>query len=147
MKKLKNLFFIFLLSSCSTYSDKELRDFDAKILTYIEKSNLKFKKSESGLRYSITKYGEGKFIQYTDSVSITYSGFLLNGKRFEYQKEPLKFAVRDLIAGWKEVLLFCQKGTELQMIIPPSIAYGNYDLEDIPQNSILKFQMKVWDVK
>lgn len=147
MSKLTNLLFIFLIFSCSTYSDKELKDFYSRIDSYTRKSKLKFKKTDSGLRYSITKYGVGKFIQYTDSVSITYSGFLLNGRRFEIQKEPITFAVRDLIAGWKEALLFCQKETELQLILPPTIAYGNYVLEDIPQNSILRYEMKVCDLK
>ena len=129
MSKLIQFLLFLLLTSCSTYSDQEIQDFDSKISSYIKKN------------------GEGKFILYTDSVSITYSGFLLNGKRIDFQKAPLNFAVRDLIAGWKEVLLMCKKGSEVQMILPPSIAYGDHKLDNIPQNSILKFDMKVWDVK
>ena len=136
-----------LLTSCSTYSDQEIQDFDSKISTHIKRNKLKFIKSSSGLYYHLKKNGEGKFILYTDSVTITYSGFLLNGKRIDFQKAPVKFAVRDLIAGWKEVLLMCKKGSEVQMILPPSIAYGDHKLDNIPQNSILKFDMKVWEVK
>ena len=147
MSKLMQFLLFLLLTSCSTYSDQEIQDFDSQISTYIKKNNLKFDKSSSGLRYFISKNGEGKFIRYTDSVSITYSGFLLNGKRFDNQKIPITFAVRDLIAGLKEVLLMCKKGSEVQMILPPNIAYGDNSLDDIPQNSILKFEMKVWDVK
>ena len=147
MRKLIQFLLFLLLTSCSTYSDQEIQDFDSQISTYIKKNNLKFDKSSSGLRYFISKNGEGKFIRYTDSVTITYSGFLLNGKRIDFQKAPVKFAVRDLIAGWKEVLLLCRKGSEVKMILPPTIAYGDNSLDDIPQNSILKFEMKVWDVK
>lgn len=147
MRKIKQFLIIFLFVSCSTYSEQEIQDFDSQISAYIKKNNVRFDKSSSGLRYFISKNGEGKFIQYTDSVSITYSGFLLNGKRFDNQKNPITFAVRDLIAGWKEVLLMCKKGSEIKMILPPTIAYGNNILDDIPQNSILKFDMKVWDVK
>ena len=147
MRKLIQFLLFLLLTSCSTYSEQEIQDFDSQISTYIKKNNLKFDKSSSGLRYFISKNGEGKFILYTDSVSITYSGFLLNGKRFDNQKNPITFAVRDLIAGWKEVLLLCRKGSEVKMILPPTIAYGDNSLDDIPQNSILKFEMKVWDVK
>ena len=71
----------------------------------------------------------------------------MNGNRFDYQKTPITFAVGDLIAGWKEVLLLCRKGSEVKMILPPSIAYGDNSLDDIPKNSILKFEMKIWDVK
>ena len=147
MRKLIQLILIVILTSCSTYSDQEIQDFDSKISTHIKRNKLKFIKSPSGLYYSFKNNGQGKFIQYSDSVSITYSGYLLNGNRFDFQKAPVTFAVQDLIAGWKEVLLLCQKGSELQMILPPSIAYGDHKLDDIPQNSILKFDMKVWDVK
>ena len=147
MRKLIQFLLFLILTGCSTYSDQEIQDFDSKISTYIKKNKLKFIKSSSGLYYHLKKNGEGKFILYTDSVSITYSGFLLNGKRFDNQKNPITFAVRDLIAGWKEVLLMCKKGSEVQMILPPSIAYGDHKLDNIPQNSILKFDMKVWEVK
>ena len=147
MRKLIQLILIVILTSCSTYSDQEIQDFDSKISSHIKRNKLKFIKSSSGLYYHLKKNGEGKFIRYTDSVSITYSGFLLNGKRFDNQKNPITFAVRDLIAGWKEVLLICKKGSEVQMILPPSIAYGDHKLDNIPQNSILKFDMKVWEVK
>ena len=147
MSKLIQFLLFLVLTSCSTYSDQEIQDFDSKISSHIKRNKLKFIKSSSGLYYHLKKNGEGKFIRYTDSVSITYSGFLLNGKRFDNQKNPITFAVRDLIAGWKEVLLLCRKGSEVKMIIPPSIAYGDNSLDDIPQNSILKFEMKVWDVK
>ena len=147
MRKIKQFLIIFLFVSCSTYSEQEIQDFDSEISSYIKRNKLKFIKSSSGLYYHLKKNGEGKFIQYTDSVSITYTGFLLNGKRIDFQKNPVMFAVRDLIAGWKEVLLLCQKGSEIKMIMPPTIAYGNNILDDIPQNSILKFDMKVWDVK
>ena len=147
MRKLIQFLLFLLLTSCSTYSDQEIQDFDSKISTHIKRNKLKFIKSSSGLYYHLKKNGEGKFILYTDSVTITYSGFLLNGKRIDFQKAPVKFAVRDLIAGWKEVLLMCKKGSEVQMILPPSIAYGDHKLDNIPQNSILKFDMKVWEVK
>lgn len=147
MRKLIQFLLFLLLTSCSTYSEQEIQDFDSKISSHIKRNKLKFIKSSSGLYYHLKKNGEGKFIRYTDSVSITYSGFLLNGKRFDNQKNPITFAVRDLIAGWKEVLLICKKGSEVQMILPPTIAYGDNSLDDIPQNSILKFEMKVWDVK
>lgn len=147
MRKLIQFLLFLLLTSCSTYSEQEIQDFDSKISSHIKRNKLKFIKSSSGLYYHLKKNGEGKFIRYTDSVSITYSGFLLNGKRFDKQKNPITFAVRDLIAGWKEVLLMCKKGSEVQMILPPTIAYGDNSLDDIPQNSILKFEMKVWDVK
>lgn len=148
MKRL--LFFaslLFIFASCNTYSDQELEGFDKEIQAYIKKNKLDLDASPSGLYFKITKEGDGRLIQYTDSVSISYKGKLLNGRIFDYTKEPLTFAVKDLIGGWKEALLSCKKGSEVVMIIPPQIGYGNHKLDDIPQNSILYFEMKVWGFK
>jgi len=149
------LFFSFLLlilSSCKTYSDQEIERFDKEIQAFIKKEKLDLDASPSGLYFKITNNDEvekedEKQVQYTDSVSITYKGKLLNGRIFDYTKEPITFAVKDLIAGWKEVLLSCKKNAEVIMIIPPQLGYGNHKLDDIPQNSILFFEMKVWEVK
>jgi FKBP-type peptidyl-prolyl cis-trans isomerase FkpA len=148
---MKRLLFVtsllFIFTSCKTYSDQEIEGFDKEIQAYIKKNKLDLDASPSGLYFKITKEGEGRMIQYTDSVSISYKGKLLNGRIFDYTKKPLTFAVKGLIGGWKETLLSCKKGSEVVMIIPPQLGYGNHKLDDIPQNSILYFEMKVWDVK
>ena len=148
---MKRLLFIasllFILSSCKTYSDQEIEEFDKEIQAYIKKNKLDLDASPSGLYFKITKEGEGRLIQYTDSVSISYKGKLFNGRIFDYTKEPLTFAVKGLISGWKETLLSCKQGSEVVMILPPQLGYGNHELDDIPQNSILYFEMKVWNVK
>ena len=138
---------LFILSACKTYSDQDIEGFDKEIQAYIKKNKLDLDASPSGLYYKITREGEGRMIQYTDSVSISYKGKLLNGRIFDYTKEPLTFAVKGLIGGWKETLLSCKNGSEVLMIIPPQLGYGNHKLDDIPQNSILYFEMKVWNVK
>jgi len=138
---------LFALGSCQTYSNNQLKEFDKEIQGYIKKNKLDLDASPSGLYFKIKKKGEGRMIQYTDSVSITYKGKLLNGRIFDYTKNPITFAVRELIGGWKEALLSCRKGSEVLMIIPPQLGYGNHKLDDIPQNSILFFEMKVWKVK
>ena len=135
------------LTACKTYSDDDLKTFDTEIQAYIKKYKLDLDASPSGLYYKEVVKGEGKFIQYGDSVSISYKGKFLNGRSFDYQKKPITFAVRGLIAGWKEALLSSRKGSELVMIIPPQLGYGDRKMEDIPQNSILYYELKVEDIK
>lgn len=148
---MKRLFLIasilLILSACKTYSDNDIEGFDKEIQAYIKKNKLDLAVSPSGLYFKITEEGSGRLIQYTDSVSISYKGKLFNGRIFDYTKEPLTFAVKGLISGWKETLLSCKQGSEVVMILPPQLGYGNHELDDIPQNSILYFEMKVWDVK
>jgi len=134
-------------TSCKTYSDDDKKSFDQQIEEYLTKHKIKCERSESGLYYKIIKEGKGKKIQYTDNVSFTYKGKLITGFVFDHQKKPITFAVKELIAGWKEILLKVKPGSEVFLIVPPSLGYGKNDLDDIPPNSILVFNMEVRDVQ
>ena len=138
---------IFFIVSCSTYSEQELNEFDQSIIKYTSNKKIKLSRTDSGLYLKINTQGTGRLIQYGDSVSISYAGELLNGKLVDIQKKPISFAVKDLIMGWKEALIMAKKGSEMTLIIPPSLGYGNHELEQIPKNSIIKYDLKVWDVK
>lgn len=144
---MKQLFFyIFLLLTmvaCETYSDEDIKSFDSQIKSYLKKHNIQCKYSASGLYYQIHSEGEGEFIQLTDSVSFTYKGTLLNGTVFDYQKKPVTFGVKDLIGGWKEIMMKLKPGGSVFLAIPPTLGYGDKDLDDIPKNSILLFEMKI----
>lgn len=133
----------FILASCSTYNDQEISNFDKEIKEFISKNDLKYKKSTSGLYYNIIKEGEGDNIQITDSVVFTYEGKLLSGEIFDKQRKPITFQVKDLIQGWKEIIIKSKPGTEVELIIPPHLGYGAHDLDDIPPNSILLFKMNI----
>ena len=138
---------IIFIVSCSTYSEQELNEFDQSISAYTAKNKIKLSRTDSGLYLNIRTAGTGRLIQYGDSVSISYTGELLNGKLVDIQKKPVSFAVKDLIMGWKEALIMAKKGSEMTLIIPPSLCYGDHELEQIPQNAIIKYDLKVWDVK
>jgi FKBP-type peptidyl-prolyl cis-trans isomerase len=148
---MRNLLYFLLIvvafSACKTYTEDDKIGFDKKIKNFIKKNNLSLDKTSSGLYKKRISTGEEQLIHYTDSVSITYQGKLLNGKIFDNQKSPQTMAIRDLIAGWKEVLIGARKGDEWMMIIPPQLGYGQNKLDDIPVNSILVFKMKIEDVK
>lgn len=147
---MKNLIFILLvifLANCTTYSDQEINSFDRIIQKHIAKNKLELTRTDSGLYFNITKQGTGRNIRYQDSVSISYTGKLLNGKLVDLQTTPVSFAVKDLIMGWKEALIMSKDGCEMTLITPPNLAYGNHELEQIPPNSILCFNLKVWSLK
>lgn len=135
-----------LTSSCRTYSDDDLRVFDKEINAYIKSKNLDLERSESGLYFSIIDEGEGDEILYSNNVSFTYKGTLLNGIVFDEQKEPVSFKVNQLIGAWKEIMLDLKKGGKAFLIAPPQLGYGDRELDKIPANSILVFEMEVTDV-
>jgi FKBP-type peptidyl-prolyl cis-trans isomerase FkpA len=143
MKILVFLLITTLLLSCKTYSEEDKKNFDKEITTFLKEKEIDCQRSNSGLYFKILSEGEGKKIQYSDNVTFTYKGKLLNGTVFDNQKKPISFAVKDLIAGWKEIILKLKPGGKAYMVIPPSLGYGEHDLEKIPPNSILTFEMEI----
>lgn len=147
MKLILPLLLLFIGFSCSTYSESEKDDFDKKIEAHIKKNKLDLKRSNSGLYFKITKEGEGRLVKFTDKVSFTYKGSFLNGKVFDYQEKPVEFDVKALIGAWREIMLELKKGGEAYLIAPPQLGYGDNKLDDIPQNSILVYELQLVDVK
>lgn len=142
------LLLVFCLSSCGdTYSEEQLKDFDTTIQKYLKKKNIECERSSSGLYYNIIEEGEGRQIQYNDVVSFTYTGRLLNGKLFDDQKDPVEFEVSKLIGCWKEIMLNLKPGGKAYLVSPPQLGYATHQLNDIPPNSILVFELEVVTVK
>jgi FKBP-type peptidyl-prolyl cis-trans isomerase FkpA len=148
MKKLLVLFSLILgLVSCKTYNDEDLKSFDKQIKTYLDKKGIQCVRTDSGLYYKIIEQGEGEYIRFQDVVSFTYKGYFLDGEVFDNQRQAVEFAVKDLIGAWKEVMLELKPGAKVFLVTPPSLGYGNHELDDIPPNSILVFEMEVKGVK
>ena len=148
MKYLSFFLLFFALSSCKTYSDDQVSDFDKKIQDYLKEENIECEKSSSGVYYKVIKQGEGRKIQFTDRVVFKYKGELIDGTVFDDQREePVEFNVKDLIGAWKEIMLELNEGGEAYLVAPPQMGYGTHDLDDIPKNSVLIFNMEVIEVK
>lgn len=145
MKKLITFFALTaFLMSCGTYSEEQIKTFDTEIQNYIAKNKLDFESSSSGLYFKIIEEGEGENIQLNDYVTFEYSGELLDGSEFDNTKgEPIQLKVSELIQGWKEMMVSMKAGGEVEMLIPPHLGYGTNDLDKIPANSILHFNVKV----
>jgi FKBP-type peptidyl-prolyl cis-trans isomerase FkpA len=147
MKTISLLLLLLLVAACETYSKQEMGSFDTEIQSYMKSHNMHLNRSESGLYFKFLKNGIGESIKLTDSVSISYKGTLLNGTVVDIQRKPITMLAKDLISGWKETLVQAKKGSEIQMILPPQLAYGDNKLSQIPENSILFFELKVWEIK
>lgn len=143
------LCFVFLsaiLASCTTYSEDEKNEFDERIEKYLKKKKIKCERSSSGLYYKILDPGKGELIKLKDRVQFTYKGTFLNGKVFDEQKDPIEFDVQTLIGAWKEIMLRLRPGGKAFLVTPPQLGYGEHELDDIPPNSILVFELEVKSV-
>jgi len=101
----------------------------------------------SGLQYSVLKNGFGKRPLQTDTVTVNYTGMLINGKVFDGTEPltPAQFTVNKLIPGWTEALSLMREGDKWHLVIPSDLAYGARGAGDglIPPNQTLVFDMEL----
>ncbi len=150
MLKITLLFILSLcMFSCKTYNEDDKLTFDEKIEKYIKTEHLDLEKTSSGLYLKTLKEGDsdGEEIKYQSLVSFKYKGSLLNGEVFDEQENAVTFKISQLIGAWKEALIGKTAGTKLYLIAPPQLGYGDRDLDDIPPNSILVFELEVISVE
>jgi tRNA A-37 threonylcarbamoyl transferase component Bud32 len=108
-----------------------------------------FVMTPSGLQYKDITIGTGSIPQKGDTVSVHYSGFFEDGRKFDssYDRgKPLEFSFGRglLIKGWEEGVAGMRVGGMRRLIIPPALAYGTQGLEGvIPPNSTLVFVVEL----
>tara|TARA_B100001250_G_scaffold412526_1_gene443969 strand:- start:1042 stop:2121 length:1080 start_codon:yes stop_codon:yes gene_type:complete len=107
--------------------------------------------TDSGLKYIILKDGDGKSPVSGQNVSVHYSGYLLDGTKFDssYDRgEPITFPLGQgrVIKGWDEGIGLLKTGGKAKLIIPPDLAYGNRAIGPIPANSILMFEVELVNI-
>ncbi len=105
-------------------------------------------KTGTGLMYVVNKQGVGNDSpKYGQSVTVHYTGTLLNGKIFDSsiaRNEPATFRIGQVIEGWNEALQSMKKGEKRTLIIPPELGYGEYGYPGvIPPNSYLIFEVEL----
>ena len=74
-----------------------------------------------------------------ESLSITYTGKLLNGTQFD--AGTFSSALSGLIPGWQIVVPYIGKGGHMKVLLPSSLAYGAQANGSIPANSPLYFDI------
>lgn len=108
-----------------------------------------FKTSDSGFRFKLLNDGAGDKPQDFQKVYVHYTGYLLDGTKFDssYDKSaPFKFRMNKgkVIVGWETVLRGMRPGQKVIVTIPPQFAYGDKAKGDnIPKNAELLFYMEL----
>lgn len=85
------------------------------------------KVTASGLQYEIIAEGEGKCPEAKDSVTVHYTGTLIDGRVFDssvQRGEPATFGVTQVIPAWVEALQMMKPGAKWRIYCPSQIAYG-----------------------
>lgn len=126
---------------------------DKLIRDYLERNNIKAQQTESGLYYTIDREGNGPVPQTGQTVTVNYTGKLLNGDVFDSNVDPrfqhvtpLQFTLGagQVITGWDEGIGLLKEGTKATLYIPSGLAYGNRSQGPrIAPNSILIFDVEL----
>ncbi len=109
--------------------------------------------TSSGLRYTDEVVGTGATPQKGQTVTVHYTGTLVNGKKFDSSVDrgvpmQFRFGVDPMIKGWDEALMTMKVGGKRHLIIPPALGYGAVGRPpDIPGNSTLVFDMELIGAK
>lgn len=105
------------------------------------------KTTASGLQYEVINEGTGKQPVGSDSVTVHYTGKLIDGTVFDSsveRGEPATFGVTQVIPGWVEALQMMKEGAKWRLFIPSNLAYGpNGAGNVIGPNSTLIFDVEL----
>lgn len=103
-----------------------------------------------GLKYRDLKEGTGQMVPPGATVTIHYTGWLLDGTVFDSsveRKEPATFPLGNLIQGWQQGIPGMKVGGIRKLVIPHELGYGDQKSGKIPGKSTLIFEVEVLAVQ
>ena len=102
----------------------------------------------TGLFYQIINPGSGPTASANSTIYITYVGKLADGTVFDQQSNASAtgWPLNQLIEGWRVGIPLIQKGGQIKLIVPSSMAYGCSGYGSIPGNAILFFDITLVNV-
>ena len=91
--------------------------------------------------------GKGAKVGEHQTVSANYTGWLAsNGKQFDSSWDKGKatdFSLDQVVKGWQQGLAGQTVGSQVLLIVPPDLGYGDQEKSGIPANSTLIFVVDI----
>ncbi|MBA2451004.1 MAG: FKBP-type peptidyl-prolyl cis-trans isomerase [Chloroflexi bacterium] len=107
----------------------------------------------SGLKYTDLVVGSGAEPKPGQTAVVHYTGWLLDGTKFDSSKDrgqPFSFPLGQgrVIRGWDEGVATMRVGGTRRLTIPPELGYGARGAGGvIPPNATLAFEVELLDLK
>lgn len=102
-----------------------------------------------GLKIKDMVVGKGDGARRHSKVTVHYTGWLIDGKKFDSshdRSKPFDFIIGlgQVIGGWERGLIGMKVGGKRELIIPPELGYGARGAGDaIPPNATLRFEVEL----
>jgi FKBP-type peptidyl-prolyl cis-trans isomerase FkpA len=107
----------------------------------------------NGMEFIDIQVGTGDEAQSGKQVTVHYTGWLTDGKKFDSsrdRRDPFQFALGrgQVIKGWDEGVQGMRVGGQRRLVIPPSLGYGQRGAPGaIPPNATLIFDVELLKVQ
>ncbi len=102
-----------------------------------------------GLQIDELAAGAGPAAARGQKVSVHYTGWLTDGKKFDSSHDrgqPFRFTLGagEVILGWDDGVLGMQVGGKRRLTVPPDLGYGRRGIRGvIPPNATLVFEVEL----
>jgi FKBP-type peptidyl-prolyl cis-trans isomerase len=131
--------------------EKQVKE-SALIEKYIEDNDITAPPTESGLYVVVEEKGNGPKPKKGDKVTVHYTGYLLDGTKFDSSVDrgkPFNFTLgaNQVIKGWDEGIAMLNIGSKAKLIIPSNLGYGERGAGPIPPFSPLVFEVELIDAE
>jgi peptidylprolyl isomerase/FKBP-type peptidyl-prolyl cis-trans isomerase FkpA len=107
----------------------------------------------AGLKIEDVLVGAGAAAKNGDTISVHYTGTLVDGKKFDSSRDhntPIEITLGagQVIKGWDQGILGMKVGGKRKLTIPPELAYGAAGRPPIiPANATLIFDVELMSIK
>jgi len=109
--------------------------------------------TQSGLQYEDLIEGNGAEAKAGDQVSVHYTGWLVDGVKFDSsldRNQPFEFQLGTgaVIQGWDQGVAAMKVGGKRKLSIPPELGYGDRGAGGlIPPGATLIFEVELLEIK
>ncbi len=103
-----------------------------------------------GIYYKVLNSGnnDGKHPTPRSIVTVHYTGWTINGKKFDSSRAgvPVAFRLSELIEGWIIAIGQMCVGDKWEIYIPAELGYGKFSQPGIPGGSTLIFEIELFGI-